>query len=66
MPLTPDLWIALLNFAAKFGLDAALIIAQNIKGGKTIDDAITALEQASRKTLSEYIAEAKAQYNPAL
>lgn len=65
MNLTPELTLALVQFATKFGLDAALAIAQMIKGGKTIDDAIAALELAKTKTFDQYIAEAKAAAPPA-
>jgi len=60
MTLTPELILALVQFGTKFGLDAALAIAQLFKGGKTIDDAIAALELAKTKTYEQYIAEAKA------
>lgn len=60
MILTPELWIAILNFGTKFGIDAAMAIAQGIKGGKTIDDAITALDAAKSKTAADYLKEAQA------
>ena len=50
--------LALIQFAIRFGLDAALIIANAIKrGGATIDDAIAALEVAKTKTAADYLAE---------
>lgn len=62
--MTPDLWIALVQFATKFGLDSALAIINGIKGGKTIDDAITALELAKLKTAQDYLKEATASSPP--
>jgi hypothetical protein len=63
--MTPDLWLALVQFATKFGLDAALAIINGIKGGKTIDDAIAALELAKLKMAQEYLKEAAAAIAPA-
>ena len=49
--------LALIQFAVKFGLDAALILANAFKkGGVTIDDAIAALEMAKTKTAADYLA----------
>ncbi len=60
--MTPELWVAILNFAVKFGIDAAIAIANGLKGGsKTIDDAIAALEMAKTKTPDDYLKEAKGQ-----
>ncbi len=55
MTLTPELLASILNFAVKFGLDAAIAIA----GAKpaTIDDAIAALGAAKDKSIEQYIAE---------
>jgi len=44
----------------KYGPDVALAIAGLFKSGKTIDDAIAALELAKTKTAEQYLAEAKA------
>lgn len=60
MTLTPELMLALIQFATKFGLDAALAIAQVVKGGKTIDDAIAALDAAKTKTAQDYLNDAAA------
>jgi hypothetical protein len=57
--MTPALWIAVIEFAVKFGLDAAIAITAAIKPGATIDDAITALQAASQKTAQQYLDEAK-------
>ena len=66
MPIPPELWIALVQFATKFGLDAALAIINGIKGGKTIDDAIAALELAKLKTAEDYLREADPNIDPPL
>lgn len=51
--------LALIQFAVKFGLDAAITLGQAIKGpGATIEDAIAALETAKTKTAAEYLAAA--------
>lgn len=52
------LLIAILNFASKVGIDATIAFLRN--KGATLDDAITALELASEKSLAEYKAEDKA------
>ncbi len=57
--MTPALWIAVLEFATKFGMDAAIAILNGIKGGTTVDDAIAALEAAKLKTAQQYLDEAK-------
>ncbi len=58
--MTPEVIASWLQFAVKFGIDAALAIAPMFKGGATIDDAINALQSAKTKTAADYIAEAKA------
>jgi hypothetical protein len=59
--MTPELWIVVINFAIKFGIDAAIAIATAIgKPSATIDDAIAALTLASEKTAQQYLDEAKA------
>lgn len=58
--MTPEERNSLIQFAIKFGLDAALAIIPMFKGGATIDDAIAALEVAKTKTAADYVAEAKA------
>ena len=50
----------LIQWGIKFGIDSAIAIANGIKGGKTIDDAIAALEVAKTKTAQDYLNEAKA------
>jgi len=47
--------IALLGFATRFGIQAAIAFMQN--RGTTIDDAIAALDKASEKSLDAYISE---------
>lgn len=49
--MTPEFWAALLQYAIKFGIDAAIAIIKN--QGKTIDDAIAALEVAKTKTAEQ-------------
>lgn len=48
-------YIALMNLAAKVGLNAAITFLEN--RGSTIDDAIAALRKAEEKRLEDYIAE---------
>ncbi len=55
--MTSELWIALLNFATKFGIEASIAIAKGVKGGATIDDAIAALENAKTKSAADYVKE---------
>lgn len=55
--------IALIQFAIKFGLDAALAIARASKDA-SIDEAIAALEVAKNKTAQDYLDEAKAKLPP--
>lgn len=62
--LTQDSLASLINFGIKFGIDAALAIAQAFKGGATIDDAIAALEAAKTKTAQQYLAEAQSAVQP--
>lgn len=58
--MSEQLLVALLNFGVKFGIDAALAIAQGVKNkDATIDDAIAALETAKTKTAQQYLEEAK-------
>ena len=64
--MPPELWLPIIQFATKFGLDAALAILNGIKGGKTIDDAIAALELAKIKTAEQYLQEAKDAITPPL
>ena len=57
--MTAELWIVVIQFAVKYGIDAAIAIMKAIKGGATIDDAIAALELAKKKTAQEYLDEAR-------
>lgn len=57
--MTEALWLALIQFGIKFGLDAALAIMDGVKNAKNIDDAIVALKTASEKTAEQYLDEAK-------
>lgn len=54
-----DTYVALIQFAIKFGIDAAIAIANGIKKGATIDDVIFALEAAKTKTAQDYLDEAE-------
>ena len=58
--MTPDLWLSIINFALKFGIDAAIALVTAIKPGATIDDAIAALGAAKVKSAADYISQAKA------
>lgn len=59
--MTPALWIAIINFATKFGLDAAAAILTNMrKPDATIDEAIAALREIQQKSADQYLAEARA------
>lgn len=50
--------LALIQFAIKFGIDAAITLATTIQnGGATISDAINALEMAKTKTAATYLAD---------
>lgn len=60
MILTPELIAALLTFATKFGIEAAIAVIQGLKGAATIDDAIAALQAAQAKTAQAYLDEAAA------
>lgn len=53
--MTEAFLTALMNFAAKVGINAAITFLEN--RGATIDDAIAALKLAETKRLSDYIAE---------
>lgn len=52
--------LALIQFAIRFGLDAAIAIANAFKKSDTLDDAIAALELAKSKTAADYLAADKA------
>ena len=56
--MNPALWPMILQFAIKFGLDAAISIVKGIGSAKTVDDAIAALELAKTKTAQDYLDEA--------
>lgn len=58
--MSEQVLLRILDFALKFGIDAAIALAKSIKPGATIDDAIAALEMAKTKTAQDYLDEAKA------
>ena len=58
--MSEQLLIAILNFAVKFSIDAALIVARGFRDGATIDQAIASLELAKTKTAQQYLDEAAA------
>ena len=62
--MTTEALIVLIQFALKFGIDAAIAIAGVFKSNVTIDDAIAALEVAKTKSAADYLAEAQAKLNP--
>lgn len=55
--MDPLLLAAILNFATKFGIDAAIAFFESKSA--TLDDAIAALKKAKEKSLQDYINEAK-------
>jgi hypothetical protein len=57
--MSPALLIALIEFATKFGIDAAIAIADGFKNAKTIDDAIAALKASREKTWEDFKREAQ-------
>lgn len=64
--MSEALVIALLNFAVRFGIEAAISFAQRAsKPDATLDDVIAALEIAKTKTAKQYLDEAKAALPPA-
>lgn len=59
MTLTPELAVALLNFATHVGVDAAIAIGNAInKPQATLDDAINALKDIQAKSAEDYLKEA--------
>ena len=60
-----EVTVLLIQFAIKFGLDAAIAIAKALQAGATIEDAIAALEIAKIKTAQTYLDDARA-LNPVL
>lgn len=61
--MSETLLIALIQFAIKFGLDAAIVISKATKDA-SIDQVIAALEVAKTKTAQDYLNEAKAKQPP--
>jgi hypothetical protein len=60
MKMTPELWAALLNFATKFTIDAAIAIAKHVNNpDATVDDAIEAMDAISKKTWEDLQREAR-------
>ena len=53
--MSEALLVALISFAVKYGIPAAITFFQN--RGTTIDEAIVALQKAHDKSLEDYIAE---------
>lgn len=56
--MSEALLLALIQFAVRFGIPAALEFFKN--RGTTIDEALAALEKAHTKTLDDYLSEAAA------
>jgi len=46
--------IALINLVTKVGIDSAIAIMDGIKNAKTIDDAINALKEAQKLTVTDF------------
>jgi len=60
--MTPDVMIALINFATRFGIAAAVEIAKVAgRANVTVDEVIEALDAASKKSAQDYLNEAKDQ-----
>ena len=53
--MSPELLTSILNFATRFGIDAAVAFLSSRTS--SIDDAIAALQKAKDKTLEDYIRE---------
>jgi hypothetical protein len=53
--MSEALLIALISFAVKYGVPAAIVFFRNLGPGPTLDDAINALDKAHKKSLEEYI-----------
>jgi hypothetical protein len=51
--------LVLLQFATKFGIDAAIVFLTGINKAATIDDASAALKAAAEKSADDYLAEAR-------
>lgn len=65
--MNKELWIAIANFAVKFGIDAAAVLLEEAnKPAATIDDAITALRSIQTKSADDYLAEARAKLSGVL
>jgi hypothetical protein len=60
--MSEALLVALIGFAVKYGIPAAITFFQN--RGTTIDEAIDALAKAHAKSLEDYIAEDAAAMKP--
>jgi hypothetical protein len=58
--MTQELWAAIVLYAVKFGLQAAIDLARSIAAGGNIDTAIAALERAEAKSAQSYLDDAKA------
>jgi len=58
--MTEQLWLAIIAFATKFGLNAAMVIlgAMN-KPAATIDDAIKSFAEAEQKSAEDFRREAR-------
>jgi len=58
--MDPALATALLSFAARFGIDAAITFLERSQKATTIEDAIAALKASQEKSWEDYKAEAAA------
>jgi len=57
--MTQELWAAIVLYAVKFGLQAAIDLARSIAAGGNIDTAIAALERAEAKSAQSYLDDAR-------
>lgn len=56
--MSDQLILGIINLVAKVGIDAAISVLNGIARAKTVDEAIIALEESSKKTWADYKKEA--------
>ncbi len=60
MNMTPELLVAIINLISRVGLSVASVFLQRVnKPSPTLDDAIAALDEASKKSAQDYLDQAK-------
>lgn len=55
-----DFQIAIINLITKIGLDAAIVVMEQLGTATTKEEAVAALKRARDKTAEQYLAEAAA------